>query len=307
VPQVTTQRVAIVLIAAAAVLTLATAVASPQNSQTPLFLHAHRQSPLDLEIGGDLLDQPHNSDTAWYLTRKVLLAMPQTSYTVTDDPNFSKPTKVSGVLLSDLVARLAANPASDIAVAICSDKYRANYPRDYIAAHQPLLVLEIDGQSPSAWPKDAESNSMSMGPYLISHPKYFPGSAAAHGGEETQVPWGVVRIDFQSEKEVFASIEPRGENSTNATVRTGYQIAKQNCFRCHNSGAQGGQKSGVPWTILATLATAAPDHFTAYIHNPQSQDPQAQMPPNPDYDDASLQALTAYFQTFSLHQPERKP
>jgi mono/diheme cytochrome c family protein len=308
VPQVTTQRVAIVLIAAAAVLTLATAVASPQNSQTPLFLHAHRQSPLDLEIGGDLLDQPPNSGTAWYLTRKVLLAMPQTSYTVTDDPNFSKPTKVSGVLLSDLIASAAAHPESDIAVAICSDKYRANYSREYLATHQPLLVLEIDGQPPSGWPRDGETHSMTMGPYLVSHPKYFPGSAAALGGEETQVPWSVVRIDFQSEKEVFASIEPRGKNSTNATVRTGYQIAKQNCFRCHNSGAQGGQKSGVPWTILATLASAAPDHFTAYIRNPQAQDPQAQMPPNPDYDDASLQALTAYFQTFApARQPEKKP
>ena len=281
-------------------------LAPPQDSQPPLTLDAKRESPLDLELGGDLFGLPSNS--VRYITRKELLVLPQTAYTVSDDPNFSKPTKVSGVLLADLITRAAANPKSDIAVALCSDKYRANYPRDYLAAHQPLLVLEIDGQPPAGWPKDAESRTMAMGPYLISHPKFFPGSAAAHGEEETQVPWGVVRIDFRDEHQIFARIEPRGPNANNPQVRTGHQIAKQNCFRCHNSGPEGGQKSGVAWTILATLATSAPDHFVAYVRNPQAQDPQAQMPPNPDFDDETLGALTAYFQTFSSQQsPQVNP
>ncbi len=270
------------------------------------MFHSKRQSPADLELSGDLLNLPPGS--VRYLTRKELLALPQTAYTVTDDPNFAKPTKVSGVLLANLIASASAHPVSDIAVALCSDKYRANYPRDYLAAHQPLLVLEIDGQPPTGWPKDAETHTMNIGPYLISHPKYFPGSAAAHGGEETQVPWGVVRIDFRNEKQVFASIEPRGPNASNAPLRTGYQIAKQNCFRCHNRSSEGGEKSGVPWMILATLATVAPDHFAAYVRDPKAQDPKAQMPPNPDFDDQTLQALTAYFQTFSPQKsPRAKP
>jgi mono/diheme cytochrome c family protein len=296
--------IAILVVASLALATTPARAQQIDSSLPHLTLHPARQSPLDLQVSGDLHGLTPGSTR--YITRKELLALPQTTYTVTDDPNFAKPTKVSGVLLSELVARIAANPASDIAVAICSDKYRANYPRAYLAAHQPLLVLEVDGQPPATWPKDAETHTMAMGPYLISHPKYFPGSAITHGGEETQVPWGVVRIDFQNEKQVFASIEPRGANSNNAPVLTGYQIAKQNCFRCHNSGSEGGQKSGVPWTILATLATAAPDHFTAYVHNPQAQDPQAQMPPNPDFDDPTLHALTAYFQTFSPPQSENK-
>jgi mono/diheme cytochrome c family protein len=299
----TIHRAAIILFA----LALAAPLAHPQQPESTaprLTLHNARQSPLDLEVSGDLLGLPPGS--VRYITRKELLALPQTAYTVTDDPNFAKPAKVSGVLLSDLVARAAAHPASDIAVAICSDQYRANYPRDYLAAHQPLLVLEIDGQPPAAWPRDAETHAMAMGPYLISHPKYFPGSAAAHGGEETQVPWGVVRIDFRDEHQVFAAIEPRGTSANNAAVQTGYQIAKQNCFRCHNSGKEGGQKSGVPWMILATLASAAPDHFAAYVRNPQAQGPEAQMPPNPDFDDQTLHALTAYFQTFSPHQAKSK-
>lgn len=115
-----------------------------------------------------------------------------------------------------------------------------------------------------------------------------------------------MRIDFRDEKQVFSAIQPRGPNANNAAVQTGYQIAKQNCSRCHNSGSEGGQKSGVAWTILATLATAAPDHFAAYVRNPQAQDPQAQMPSNPDFDDQALHALTAYFQAFSPHQAESR-
>jgi mono/diheme cytochrome c family protein len=298
------QRTTALVLSAAAALTFTLAFTPPKKPQaSPLALYPTRQSPLDLEVSGDLLGLPPGSTR--YITRKELLALPQATYNVADDPNFSKPTQVSGVLLSQLIASIAANPASDIAVAICSDQYRANYPRDYLAAHQPLLVLEIDGQPPSAWPKDAESHSMAMDPYLISHPRYFPGSAAAHGGEETQVPWGVVRIDFRDEQQVFSAIQPRGPNANSAQVQTGYQIAKQNCFRCHNSGAEGGEKSGVPWTILATLATAAPEHFTAYVRDPQAQDPQAQMPPNPEYDDQALQALTAYFQTFAPSQQSK--
>lgn len=266
--------------------------------QTPaaLALHTSRQSPLDLEIGGDLPGLPPGSTR--YITRKDLLALPQTAYTVNDDPNFTKPTKVSGVSFAELVARLAARPDSDMAVAICSDKYRANYPRAYLGAQQPLLVLEIDGQPPAGWPKDAETHTMSIGPYLISHPKFAPGPGTAGGGDESQIPWGVVRIDLRDEKQVFAAIEPRGARANDAPVQAGYKIARQSCFRCHNSGKEGGEKSGVPWPVLATLASAAPEHFGAYVKNPQAQDPQAQMPGNPGYSDETLRDLTAYFQTF---------
>ena len=30
-------------------------------------------------------------------------------------------------------------------VAICDDGYRANYPRDYLVAHHPVLVLQVNG------------------------------------------------------------------------------------------------------------------------------------------------------------------
>jgi mono/diheme cytochrome c family protein len=82
-------------------------------------------------------------------------------------------------------------------------------------------------------------------------------------------------------------------------VQDGFRIAEQNCFRCHDAGGEGGQKSGRPWETLGALAAGSPKDFAAYIRAPLSLNPNAQMPANPQYDDATLSALTSYFRTFS--------
>ncbi len=91
-------------------------------------------------------------------------------------------------------------------------------------------------------------------------------------------------------------------------VQDGYRIAQQNCFRCHNMGDEGGHKAGRPWLVLSAWATASPEYFAAYVRNPQASNPRAQMPGNPGYDDATVRALIAYFQTFSSpEQSQEKP
>ena len=67
-------------------------------------LHEARVSPSDLEVGGELAGLPPG--TTRYITREDLLALPQMSYTVTDDSNFVGATRVSGVLLEELARRL---------------------------------------------------------------------------------------------------------------------------------------------------------------------------------------------------------
>jgi mono/diheme cytochrome c family protein len=187
-------------------------------------------------------------------------------------------------------------PAGDMVVAISKDQYRANYPRDYLAEHHPLLVLEIGGLPPSRWPKDS---GFDMGPYMISHPKFTRAVDVAAHVDEAQIPWGVVRIEFRDEGLVFGAIRPSGPLANSHAVETGYQIARQNCFHCHNAGNEGGKKSGVSWAALSAIATASPDFFAAYVRNPKSKSPQSQMPANPQYDDLTLDALTAYFRSFS--------
>jgi mono/diheme cytochrome c family protein len=263
----------------------------------PPTLHTERTSPLNLELAGDLPGVP--AGAVRYLTRDDLLTMPQTTFVVKNDANFTSPTEVSGVLLEELIRRLAAAPESDMAVAICDDRYRANYPEAYIAAHQPLLVLNVNGKSPASWPKDAEDHTSEMGPYMISHRKFLPSFKASAYGDEAQIPWGVVRIEFRNEKTVYGAIAPRGPHAADETVQHGYWIAKQNCFRCHNNGAEGGTKAGHPWLVLSAWATASPEYFADYVRNPQAKNPRAQMPGNPSYNDKIIGALTAYFQTFS--------
>jgi hypothetical protein len=107
-------------------------------------LRSARLSRLDLEVGGELSGLPPG--TTRYISRDALLTLPQTTFTVTDDPNFTGSTQVSGVLLEELFQHLGAARNADFIVAICHDQYHANYPGAYIAAHHPLLVLAIDGK-----------------------------------------------------------------------------------------------------------------------------------------------------------------
>jgi mono/diheme cytochrome c family protein len=267
------------------------------SSESFPALHEKRQLASDLEVSGALAGLP--PDSMRYLTRDDLLGMPQVNFIVKDDTNFKGSTKIRGVKLEELARRLAASSAADMVVAICDDGYRANYPHDYLAAHHPVLVLEVNDEPPSGWPKAAEDHSSDMGPYIISHPKFTPSYKILSHVDEAQIPWGVVRIEFREEKLVFGAIAPRGPNAQDREVQDGLRIAEQNCFRCHNAGTEGGQKSGRSWESLGVLAAESPKDFAAYIRDPLAKNPGAQMPGNPEYDNATLAALAAYFRTFS--------
>jgi mono/diheme cytochrome c family protein len=257
--------------------------------------HAERQSVFDLEIAGDLRGLPAGATR--YVTREDLLALPQASFMATNDGNFAGPTKVSGVFFDELIRALGGEPRSDLTVAICKDAYRANYPTGYIAAHHPLLVLEVNGKPPAEWPKDAEHGN-DMGPYTVSYDNFVPSFKIFAHADEPQIPWGVIRLEFRDERAVFGAIAPRGPHAKDAAVRAGYRIAQQNCFRCHNAGSEGGQKSQRPWLVLAAWATASPAFFAAYVRDPKTKNPSAQMPGNPAYDESTMRALIAYFRTF---------
>ncbi len=282
----------IAVASAAAIFARASSPSAPPN----LPLNATRHAASDLEVGGELAGLPAGSTR--YIPLDALLALPLETYTVSDDTNFVANTKISGVPLESLARMFGAASASDLVVAICDDKYRANYPRAYMAAHHPLLVLRVNGEPPSRWPKDPETHRQNMGPYMISHPKFTPSFKVFSHFEEAQIPWGVVRLEFRDEKAVFGAIAPRGPRAADAPVQAGYRIAQQNCFRCHNAGAEGGQKSGRPWLVLAAWASSAPDFFADYVRDPRKRNAHTEMPGNPGYDTPTIAALRDYFATF---------
>jgi hypothetical protein len=66
----------------------------------------------------------------------------------------------------------------------------------------------------------------------------------------------------------------------------------------------GGELAGHPWLVLSAWAANSPEYFAAYVRDPKTKNPRSEMPGNPGYDDATIGALRAYFQTFS---PQEKP
>jgi mono/diheme cytochrome c family protein len=259
------------------------------------ILHVQRSSPGDLEVGGELSGVPPASTR--YIRYEDLLRLPQESSTVSDDSNFRGNTEIEGVALETLARLLGQAPADALIVAICYDQYRTNYPRDYLAAHHPVLVLRINGQLRDHWPQS--ENGGPLGPYLISHPFFKPAFKILSHEDEPQIPFGVTRIEVRQEAAVFGASRTTGKWPPNSQVAQGYVIARQDCFRCHNMRAEGGTMAGSSWLKLAELANDEGKKFRQTIRDPASVTPGAKMPAQPGYDDATLDALTAYFKTFA--------
>lgn len=263
------------------------------------ILRTQRSSPGDLEVGGELAGLPAGSTR--YVRYEDLLNLPQETYTVSDDSDLPRNTVVSGVALTTLARFFGQSPASTLIVAICYDRYRTNYPLDYLAAHHPLLVLRINGLLRAGWPSSVKGAA--MGPYLISHPFFKPAFKVLSHEDEPQIPYGVTRLEFRRESVVFGAIRPPGRWPANSPVEQGYRIARQDCFRCHNSGAEGGQMAGKSWLELSSVAQTDPARFKRIIRAPASVTPGSRMTSEPGYDDATLDALTAYFRSFSTPRP----
>ncbi|WP_157439991.1 c-type cytochrome [Terracidiphilus gabretensis] len=259
---------------------------------SPIELHSERSSPGDLEIGGELAGVPKGATR--YLRYDELLKLPQKTFQVTDD-NFHTTAEIGGVTLSDLAKLLGEH--ADMIVAICYDSYRSDYSPEYLAAHDPLLVLRVNGKLRDSWPK--APNGDALVPYTIANPAFKPRYKVLAHDDEEQVPYGVTRLEFRNGAHIYASILPGAAWRENHQVMDGYRIAREDCFRCHNSGAEGGTMGKRAWPQLGEDAVKDPERFRRVIHDPEKVVPGARMPAAPNYDRATLDALVAYFRTFA--------
>jgi cytochrome c2 len=250
------------------------------------LLHSSRLAATDLEIGNGR-----------FISYQDLLHLPQVTFTTSNDSNFAGPVRVSGVALEELNRLFGAK--EDMVVAICADGYRSNYPMSYLAAHHPVLVLTVDGKAQQDWPKPSDHAGEELGPYLIANPAFTPSFKILSHTDEAQIPFQVVHLDFRSESQVLGAIAPNGDFAPNTPVTQGYRIAEQNCYRCHNMGAEGGQMASISWPVIGAIARSSPDFFAKYVRNPQALNPKSRMAGSPDYDDQTIAALQAYFSTFA--------
>jgi len=284
-------------------------IAMPAVSQThavkKLTIASARHAEDDLEVTGMIAGLP--AGAVGYVSYPELAMLPQITTTIQNDSNFadqpSKGVRITGIPLEQLAIALGALPASDLIDALCTDRYRSHYPADYIAAHHPIFALKINGERPAQWA--AKTKEYDPGPYFITHANYLPRYKVLSHAEQPQIPDNVIRLNFSTVAATYGPITPRGDFPPNSPVAQGFTIAKQNCLRCHFLNGVGGTKSGIDWRSLSMWAREQPQFFERYIHDPQSVDPHAHMEGSPAYDAATLNALTAYFRTFTEEKPHK--
>jgi mono/diheme cytochrome c family protein len=283
----------------AACLALLAADSPPAN----LFLHTTRRARTDLEITGMVANIA--PDEVRYISYESLLDLPQVTINIVGDGNFDQiPNEnliVTGVYLDVLQQRIGPLPSSDLITALCSDGYHSIYTRDYVRTHRPILALKIDGLPVDAWV--AQTHKQDPGTYFITYENFTPSFSILSYKELPQIPASITRLHFDSSQRVFSSIAPRGNDASNPQVLAGFHIAQQHCYRCHNMDNYGGTKARKTWQTLGDYAAKSPSAFESYLRNPKSINPRSEMTPNSQFDDATAQALQAYFQTFATGAP----
>lgn len=261
-------------------------------------LHVGRQAATDLEVSGKVRGIPAGESR--FISREYLLGLPQIGATVRHSELASTPLdpglSIQGVYLEELAKSLGTE--GEAVAAICSDGYTSTLPASYIREHRPILVLTIEGLTLHDWA--AKKGAFDASPYFVGYQHFTASFKVRSHADQPAEPDGMVKIVFDTEERLYAGIAPkRRAGAHDPAQMDGYRIARQNCYRCHNSGANGGTKAGVEWRKMGLIAKKKPKYFEAWVRNPQSIKPTSKMPPNMDYDKATLTALERYFATFA--------
>jgi hypothetical protein len=283
---------------AALIIALSLGLPAVGQPPRPLAPADQRHAASDLEVL--TLDSAGATKSSVFLSRGYLATLPKTSLPLTPDSNFPElpPTgaRITGVDLNVLVRSFDPSAA---AVAVCRDGYVSPFSPQALLDHHPILVYAIDGLSPHQWA--VKHHAYDPGPYFVTYSNFVPSFHILSHEDFPQHPAEILQIKLLPPDSLFSGIAPpnAAHLPPDSPILDGFRIAQQNCVRCHRSGATGGTKAHDTWQQLAEIAKTRPEFFAAWTHNPQSIDPHDRMPPNLKYDQATLKALTRYFQTFA--------
>jgi hypothetical protein len=257
--------------------------ASLQPSET-------RQKGEDLQV--ITLDSQGNRVKTVYYSYDQLLTLPTVTVKTDHDPNTNTPATYTGVYISDLLEAFSADASTDVIGANCSDRRKQYYDRDYVAGHRPILLLKFDGKPPADWPPKEDRTA--LGPYCVVHESFSPGETIYAYVEEPRNSYKVVSLELTSFSQSLGRFTPK-KNGNDPEVMKGQKIAVGSCSTCHNLGNAGGLRAGIPWSVLAAMAVTFKDRFRKKVTDPRSLNPTAHMPPRPEFDDNTFNALEAYF------------
>ena len=285
----------------AVILAISSSLIAAAPVPTKPAFREHREAESDLKITGLIQDVPRGQSR--FVPWKFLASLPEHEAIVAHNQNFPDlpqgALKIGGIYLDSLAEVLGAGRSTDVIEAVCKDGYTSTYTTEYVNQHHPIFALTVAGLTAHEWAK--RNHQYDPGPYFITYEQFVPAFQILSHVDRPQEPAEVVELHFDKVERVYGSITPKQSDAHPADRETmqGFRIAQQNCFRCHNAGVYGGTKAGRSWHSLAKIAASRPEHFAAWIHNPQAIDPKAEMPPNLEYDQATLDALTRYFQSIS--------
>jgi hypothetical protein len=256
--------------------------ASLQPSET-------RQQWEDLEVIA--LDSQGNPAKTLYYSYDQLLTLPTVTVKTERDPNTKTPATYTGIYFSDLFEVFGADNSFDVIGTNSLDKYKQYYDRDYVAKHRPILLLKFDGKAPDDWPQ-TEARNM-LGPYCVVHESFSPSETIYGYVEEPRSPYAVVSLELTTSAQSLGRFAPKVSGNDPEVVK-GQKIAVGSCSTCHNVGNAGGQM-GTPWAVLAATAVTSKDNFRKKVIDPSSLHVMSSMPPHPEFDDNTFNALEAYF------------
>jgi len=254
-------------------------------------LYTERVSPQDLEIRGKLAGVPAGESR--FVRWSELRSLPTSTLTMPRAFGLDAP-QLTILFLSDLWIALPHSSTADTLLAVCQDGYASVYPRDFITAYRPFLVLEINGLGPADWPPPGVKHD--FGPYVISiATEVVPAVAQLLDGAHKR-PWGAVTLELATFAERFADAYRGKWAELSPQAVTGRVLWINSCASCHRGPGQmfGGTKSDRPFEALAALAIRDAGYFRQYVRDPKSKMPGAAMEPHPHYTDEQLAALIAF-------------
>jgi len=253
-----------------------------------------RQDWQDLEV--ITLDSQGNRAKTVYYSYDQLLTLPTITVKTERDPNTNTPATYTGIYLSNLFEAFGADASFDVIAANRLDKYKQYYDHDYVAKHRPILLLKFDDKAPDDWPQ-TEDRSM-LGPYCVVHESFSPAEAIYGYVEQPRGTYGIISLELTNFGQSLGRFTPKVSGNDPEVVK-GQKIAVGSCSTCHNLGTAGGQMAGTPWSVLAATAVSTKDKFRSKVIDPRSLNTTSHMPPRPEFDDNTFNALEAYFKAMT--------
>jgi hypothetical protein len=253
-----------------------------------------RQDWQDLEV--ITLDSQGNRAKTVYYSYDQLLTLPTITVKTERDPNTNTPATYTGIYLSNLFEAFGADASFDVIAANRLDKYKQYYDHDYVAKHRPILLLKFDDKAPDDWPQTEDRNM--LGPYCVVHESFSPAEAIYGYVEQPRGTYGIISLELTNFGQSLGRFTPKVSGNDPEVVK-GQKIAVGSCSTCHNLGTAGGQMAGTPWSVLAATAVSTKDKFRSKVIDPRSLNTTSHMPPRPEFDDNTFNALEAYFKAMT--------